>query len=84
MTREVGGLLWWLSDDLVILGGLPLILVSANFVGQVFGFFLPTFTDPKMGEKSGICEHFIKVWNVRNLTVFTDTTFLLSSSGQTF
>ena len=28
-----------------------------------------------MGKKSGICEHFIKVWNVRNLTVFTDTTF---------
>ena len=36
---HVGGLLWWLSDDLVILGGLPLILVSANFVGLAFGIF---------------------------------------------
>ena len=51
MTREVGGLLWWLSDDLVILGGLPLILVSANFVGRVFGDFCRHFTDLKMGQK---------------------------------
>ena len=51
MTREVGGLLWWLSDDLVILGGLPLILVSANFVGQMFGGFCQHFTDPKIGKK---------------------------------
>ena len=43
--------LWWLSDDLVILGGLPLILVSANFVGRMFGVFCRHFTDPKMGKK---------------------------------
>ena len=51
MTREVGGLLWWLSDDLVILGGLPLILVSANFVGRMFGGVCQHFADPKMGKK---------------------------------
>ena len=55
VTREVGGLLWWLSDDLVILGGLPLILVSANFTGQVFGGFFQHFTDPKMGKIGVIC-----------------------------
>ena len=55
MTREVGGLLWWLSDDLVILGGLPLILVSANFVGLFFGSFCLHFTDPTMGKIGVIC-----------------------------
>ena len=55
MTMEVGGLLWWLSDDLVILGGLPLILVSANFVGQNSGSFCLHFSDPKMDEIGVIC-----------------------------
>ena len=55
MTREVGGLLWWLSDDLVILGGLPLILVSANFVGLFFGNFCLHFTDLKMDKRGVIC-----------------------------
>ena len=61
MTREVGGLLWWISDDLVILRGLPLILVSANFVGRVFGGVCRHFPDPKIGKISGICEHYILV-----------------------
>ena len=51
VTREVGGLLCWLSNDLVILRGLPLILVSANFVGQMFGGVLPTFYRYKNGQK---------------------------------
>ena len=42
-------------------GLLPLILVSANFVGRVFGGVCRHFTDPKIGKISGICERRILV-----------------------
>ena len=42
-------------------GLLPLILVSANFVGRVFGGVCQHFVDPKIVKKSGICERRILV-----------------------